>query len=106
MRVKMKIAYLMQVKSNVNQAGALIQALATYDDVFVSFGELKDKDMLAEAFFSNPNVTIITEHCFVATGGLSVPRTWLILLHNALKKGNYAAYIPVNEFSVPLRSTS
>lgn len=100
----MKIAYLLQIRENHEQAGHIISALSTYDDVFVSFYDEKSRNDLKAAFKSNSNVHFSEENYPMMVGDLSRPRIWLLLLIQALSTGNYCAYINIDEFTCPLVS--
>lgn len=97
-----KIAFLVEIVDNIEQAGDLITALATYDEVFVSFGSLEDKETMTQVFTKNPNVHLLDENLKVIQGTLSVSRTYMILLKAAIECGNFCAYIPLNEYSLPI----
>jgi len=100
----MKIAYLMQVRDDINQAAHTITALATYDDVYVTCYDFDEARPLARRFMNNNNVHFINENYEFMEGSLSIPRVWLMLLHEALKNGPYGAYINVTEYTLPIRS--
>ena len=98
----MKIAYLLQVRDDIQQAGHTIEALATYDDVYVSFSNEKTKEKLKVIFNHNPNVHFTNENYLTIHGDLSRTRTWLLQLVQAIEKQTYLAYINVDEFSLPI----
>jgi hypothetical protein len=100
----MKIAYLMQVRENIIQAAHTITALSTYDDVFVTCFDFDEGRPLAKQFQDNSNVHFINENYEFMEGSLSIPRVWLLLLHNALSFGPYGAYINISEYTLPIIS--